>query len=41
MITEVFDPHSPALISPEQAVPPEELAEITFRNACALYRIPA
>ncbi len=22
-------------------VPPEELAEITFRNACALYRIPA
>ena len=26
MITEVFDPHSPALISPEQAVPPEELA---------------
>ena len=22
-------------------IPPEELAEITFRNACALYRIPA
>ena len=22
-------------------VPPEELAQITFRNACALYRIPA
>ena len=22
-------------------VPPEELADITFRNACALYRIPA
>ena len=22
-------------------IPPEELAEITFRNACAMYRIPA
>ena len=22
-------------------VPPEELADITFRNACALHRIPA
>ncbi len=26
MITDVFDPHSPAVISPEQAVPAEELA---------------